>query len=89
MCREQLHGLGLSDKQIRRREADGELHELYTDVGAVGRRKVTPLGNLIAAMLSCGPASFLSHRTAAALHGLSLKPPIVCVGELDLVGSGS
>jgi very-short-patch-repair endonuclease len=70
VSREQLHGLGLSDKQIRRREADGELHELYTDVWAVGRRKVTPLGNLIAAMLSCGPASFLSHRTAAALHGL-------------------
>lgn len=70
MSREQLHGLGLSDKQIRRREADGELHELYTDVWAVGRRKVTPLGSLIAAMLSCGPASFLSHRTAAALHGL-------------------
>jgi very-short-patch-repair endonuclease len=70
VSREQLHRLGLSDKQIARRESRGELHELYTDVWAVGRRDVSPQGHLLAALLSCGPTSFLSHRTAAALHGL-------------------
>jgi hypothetical protein len=70
VSREQLRAAGLSDKQIRTRERDGELHPLYHDVWAVGHRNVTPKGHLIAALLSCGPTSFLSHRTAAALHGL-------------------
>jgi hypothetical protein len=68
--RRQLHELGLSDKQIARRERNTDLHELYADVWAVGHRNVTPKGHLIAALLACGPTSFLSHRTAAALHGL-------------------
>jgi very-short-patch-repair endonuclease len=70
LSREQLHALGLSDKQIARRERNHELHELYADAWAVGHGNVTPKAHLIAALLSCGPASFLSHRTAAALHGL-------------------
>lgn len=70
ISREQLRAIGLSDKQIDGRERTGELHQLHTDVWAVGHRKVTPLGHLVAALLSCGPTSFLSHRTAAALHGL-------------------
>jgi hypothetical protein len=70
ISRAQLHALGLSDKQIRTRERGGQLHQLYTDVWAVGHSKVTQLGRLTAALLSCGPNSFLSHRTAAALHGL-------------------
>jgi hypothetical protein len=70
LSRDQLHALGLSDKQIARRESNGELHDLYTDVWSVGHRNVTPKGRLIAALLACGPHSFLSHRTAAALHGL-------------------
>ncbi|MGZ4191682.1 MAG: hypothetical protein ACXVRW_04430 [Solirubrobacteraceae bacterium] len=70
ISREQLHNLGVNDRQIARRERNGDLHELYTDVWAVGHRNVTPKGHLIAALLSCGPASFLSHRTAAALLGL-------------------
>jgi very-short-patch-repair endonuclease len=70
VSREQLHLLGFNDRQIARRESNGDLHELYADVWAVGRRQVTPKGHLIAALLSCGPTSFLSHRTAAALHGL-------------------
>jgi hypothetical protein len=70
ISREQLHTLGLCDEQIARRERSGVLHEVYIDVWAVGHRNVTPLGHLIGALLSCGPTSFLSHRTAAALHGL-------------------
>jgi very-short-patch-repair endonuclease len=85
VSREQLHALGLTDKQIARREHNGDLHELYTDVWAVGRRDVTPKGHLIAALLSCGPASFLSHRTAAALHGL--RAVNVRAIEVTAVGS--
>ena len=70
ISREQLHRLGFGDEQICRRERRGDLHEIYTDVWAVGHNNLTPKGHLIAALLSCGPASFLSHRTAAALHGL-------------------
>jgi hypothetical protein len=84
VSREQLHELGFSDKQIARRERNGELHELYTDVWAVGHRNVTPKGHLIAALLACGPASFLSHRTAAALHGL--RPINVHAIEVTVVG---
>jgi len=70
VSRPQLHALGFNDEQITRRELTGGLHELYTDVWAVGHGNVTPKGRLIAALLSCGPASFLSHRTCAALNGL-------------------
>ncbi|HWE08630.1 MAG TPA: hypothetical protein VG325_04715 [Solirubrobacteraceae bacterium] len=70
MERRQLHKLGISDKQITTGEKNGNLHRLYPGVWAVGHRSVSPLGNLIGALLSCGGESFLSHRTAAALHGL-------------------
>lgn len=84
LSREQLRELGLSDKQIARRERNGELHALYVDVWAVGHNNVTPKGHFIAALLACGPASFLSHRTAAALHGL--RPVNVHAIEVTVVG---
>jgi hypothetical protein len=83
VSREQLHALGFSNAQIRGREANGELHELYIDVWAVGHTNLAPRGHLIAALLSCGPTSFLSHRTAAALHGL--RPINVKAIEVTLV----
>ena len=85
MSREQLHGLGFNDEQIARRERNGELHQLYADVWAVGHRNVTPLGRLNAALLSCGRTSFLSHRTAAALHGL--RQVNVHAIEVTMVGA--
>ncbi len=85
LSRVQLRALGLSNAQIRGREANGELHELYEDVWAVGHANVTPRGHLIGALLSCGPTSFLSHRTAAALHGL--RPINVKAIEVTLVSN--
>jgi hypothetical protein len=70
LSRTQLHDLGLTRKQIARLERNGTLHEPYHDVWAVGHRNVSPLGHLIAGRLSCGAKAFLSHRTAAAVHGL-------------------
>jgi hypothetical protein len=68
--RRQLYELGVDKRQIVRREKSGELHEIQPDVWAVGHGNVSPHGHLIAALLSCGERSFLSHRTAAAVHGL-------------------
>ncbi|HWD75748.1 MAG TPA: hypothetical protein VG371_11455, partial [Solirubrobacteraceae bacterium] len=62
--------MGITDKQIARHERNGDLHEIYQGVWAVGHRNITPLGHLIAALLSCGERAFLSHRAAAGLHGL-------------------
>lgn len=70
MSRKQLRALGMSDKQIARDVEAGRLHELHVDVWAVGHPNISPTGHLIAALLSCGPRSFLSHRTAAAVLGL-------------------
>ena len=68
--RHQLYRRGIDRKQIARQVRNGLFHEIYPDVWALGHRNISPLGHLIAAVLSCGPHSFLSHRTAAAVHGL-------------------
>lgn len=70
VARSQLQELGFSVRRIERAVERGLLHGLYEGVWTVGHTNVTPLGRMIAALLSCGPASFLSHRTAAALYGL-------------------
>jgi hypothetical protein len=87
VSRDQLHALGFNEEQIARRERNNELHELYTGAWAVGQANVTPKGHLIAALLSCGPTSFLSHRTAAALHGL--RAVNVRAIEVTMVGSSA
>jgi very-short-patch-repair endonuclease len=72
---EQLKGLGLSRGKIRGLVRIGLLHQLHCDVFVYGHPKPTSRGRLRAALLTCGPHSFLSHRTAAALWGLrSLNP---------------
>jgi hypothetical protein len=70
VAREQLLALGSSAKEISGMVRRGLLHPLYRGVYAVGHTRVVPHARLIAALLSCGPASFLSHRTAAAAWGL-------------------
>jgi very-short-patch-repair endonuclease len=67
---EQLKELGFSYRQIARRVDLGRLHPRFPGVFSVGRQRLAPLGHLLAAQLSAGPTSFLSHRTAAAVHGL-------------------
>ncbi len=66
----QLRELGLTQSQIRCRVNMGLLHRVHHDVFAVGHRRVVVHARLIAALLSCGLASFLSHRTAAGGWGL-------------------
>ncbi len=67
---EQLMAVGLTRHQISYSVSVGRLHRLYRGVYAVGHRRLTRDGHLIAGLLAAGDGAFLSHRTAAALHGL-------------------
>lgn len=84
--RGQLYGSGLSADQIRHRVRQGRLHPVFRHVYAVGHRAIVPRAHLLAALLSAGPAAFLSHRTAAAVHGL--RPINTHDIELTLPGTG-
>jgi very-short-patch-repair endonuclease len=71
ISRAQLLALGLSAEAIRHRLADGRLHRWrWRGVYAVGRPDLSRLGSWTAALLACGPASVLSHASAAALWGV-------------------
>jgi Transcriptional regulator, AbiEi antitoxin len=66
----QLLAVGLTRHRIADLSRTGGLHRLHRGVYAVGHRKPTRDGWLTAALLAVGADSFLSHLTAAALHGL-------------------
>jgi very-short-patch-repair endonuclease len=66
----QLFALGYTRHQIRSRRDVGRLHPVYKGVYAVGYKKLSPEGYQMAAVLACGPHAVLSHKSAAALHGL-------------------
>jgi predicted transcriptional regulator of viral defense system len=67
---EQLHHLGVTSKMIESRVRRGFLIRLYSGVYAVGHRPVTQDAHWLAAIFACGDDSLLSHRSAAALHGI-------------------
>lgn len=67
---EQLSSLGFTRNRVADLVSEGHLHRLYRGVYAVGHLKLTRDGRLAAALLAAGDGAFLSHRTAAALHGL-------------------
>jgi predicted transcriptional regulator of viral defense system len=64
----QLHGLGKA--AVAKRAKDGRLYRIHRGVYAVGRPDLTQQGHWMAAVLACGPKAVLSHRSAAALHGI-------------------
>jgi hypothetical protein len=67
----QLRGLGLSESAVRKRAARSRLHRIHHTVySLVPRALLTRRGHWMAAVLACGPGAVLSHRTAAALHGI-------------------
>ncbi|HET7416956.1 MAG TPA: type IV toxin-antitoxin system AbiEi family antitoxin domain-containing protein [Solirubrobacterales bacterium] len=66
----QLERLGLSVKVVDKRVAAGRLHRVHQGAYAVGHRLLSQKGNLMAAVLACGPDAVLSHRSAAFLHGI-------------------
>lgn len=84
---EQLYCLGFSYEQVRRMVATGTLHRLFHGAYAVGHDSVIDRAHLLAAQLSLGPRAFLSHRSAAAIHGL--RPVNIHDIELTVVGSAA
>jgi very-short-patch-repair endonuclease len=69
----QLVAVGISTQAVKRRVRAGRLHRVWKGVYAVGHRKISWQGRIMAAVLLHGPAAVASHRTAAALW--DLLPP--------------
>lgn len=70
VARRQLLALGLSRTMIDRRLRRAAFVRLHRGVYAVGHRRLSRAGFWMAAVLATGDAAVLSHRDAAALHGL-------------------
>jgi hypothetical protein len=67
----QLQDLGLTARAVQKRAASGRLHRVHHAVySLVPRHLLSREGLWMAAVLACGPGAVLSHRSAAALHGL-------------------
>ncbi|MFL5818945.1 MAG: type IV toxin-antitoxin system AbiEi family antitoxin domain-containing protein [Conexibacter sp.] len=71
VARRQLSTVGLSDTMVRDRVARAQLLRLHRGVYAVGHDRLRREGRWLAAVLAVGDGAALSHRDAAALHGLS------------------
>jgi very-short-patch-repair endonuclease len=67
---EQLFGLGYSAHELKHLVGGGAFVRRHRGVLLDARVPATPRGQLFAALLAFGTGAFLSHRTAAALHGL-------------------
>ncbi len=70
VARRQLLDAGLSTSMVDRWLAARRLIPLHRGVYAVGHRGLRREGHWLAAVLAAGPGAVLSHREAAALHGL-------------------
>lgn len=70
VARRQLLALGFGPRAIAHRVRAGRLHVLHRGVYAVGHARLTVKGRYMAAVLAAGPGAVLSHRSAAALHGV-------------------
>jgi hypothetical protein len=66
----QLQLLGLSKAAVSKRTKSGRLTRIHRGVYAVGHARLTAHGRWMAAVLAYGPRAVLSHRSAAALHGI-------------------
>jgi very-short-patch-repair endonuclease/predicted transcriptional regulator of viral defense system len=66
----QLQFYGLTSSGVRDRVAAGRLTRIHRGVYAVGHARLTGHGRWMAAVLAYGDAAVLSHRSAAALHGI-------------------
>jgi hypothetical protein len=67
---DQLGAFGLGPAAVARRAAEGRLFRQHRGVYSVGRPDLTVAGRRMAAVLACGHTAILSHRSAAAHHGL-------------------
>jgi very-short-patch-repair endonuclease/predicted transcriptional regulator of viral defense system len=70
VARWQLLARGFEPGAVTRRIERRRLHVVHRGVYAVGHPVLTPEGRWMAAVLAGGPGSTLSHRSAAAHHGV-------------------
>lgn len=70
ISRQQLMALGYTRHAIDHRIARGRLHPIHRGVYAVGRPELSRHGDMMAAVLACGPNAAISHETAAELWRL-------------------
>ncbi|MGB2710260.1 MAG: type IV toxin-antitoxin system AbiEi family antitoxin domain-containing protein [Conexibacter sp.] len=71
VARRELAAAGVTRSMIAERIASAHLVRLHRGVYAVGHRRVRIEGQWLAAVLAVGPGAALSHRSAAALHGIA------------------
>jgi very-short-patch-repair endonuclease len=71
VAQRQLLAIGFSERAIKSRLDAGRLSALHREVYAVGHARVSRHGRWLGAVLAYGDSALLSHRTAAALWGLS------------------
>jgi very-short-patch-repair endonuclease len=82
--RDQLVASGVARHRIDHRVASGFLQPIHRGVYGV-RSLDGPLRREFAGVLACGVDSFVSHRAAAAVHGV--VPPLVATAPVS-VGTG-
>jgi very-short-patch-repair endonuclease len=70
VSRGQLLDLGFAGSTIHGWLRAGHLHRLHLGVYSVGHTLVNQEGRWLAAILACGPGSFLSHGPAGQLQGI-------------------
>ena len=76
----QLLPLGVSRREIERRIESGRLHRVYRGVYAVGHPHLSREGQLMAAVLACGPQAVLSHWSAAEhWELLKTRRPLIAI----------
>jgi very-short-patch-repair endonuclease len=75
VSRDQLLALGLSEAAVRHAIVTGRLHPIFHGTYGVGHAGIGNNGRMLAAVLSCGGGSVVSHGTAAVLLGLWDRQP--------------
>jgi very-short-patch-repair endonuclease len=75
VTRRQLLALGFGAEAIKVRLDAERLHALHREVFAVGHPRIPEAGRRWAAVLAYGEKALLSHRSAAALWGLTRQHP--------------
>jgi very-short-patch-repair endonuclease len=71
VAQRQLIALGLSQRTIERRLESWRLRLVHREVFAVGHSRLSQQGRWLAAVLAYSEGALLSHRSAAALWGIS------------------
>ena len=80
----QAHGIGLTENAVQKRYRAGRLHRVHRGVYALTPRSLLSReGRWLAAVLACGPAAALSHRSrspsaraaATGRHGVDVIVP--------------